>query len=175
MHMPDAGETPELSRVRSSDFFRCKAVLGAAAVGGGEAGMEKPTTVDVGRLDEPGLRRREAHDFWRDFGAGAGAGVDVEASAVDVDGMGASTDVGCETSGSVLGSAEIEVDGSVNGSFGSVAEVEGSDAGTEGFSSACSCAFTTEKEVFVESGELGTGVSGAVDNAGVVVDSVPLM
>jgi hypothetical protein len=30
-----------------------------------------------------------------------------------------------------------------------------------------------EKEVFVETGEPGTGVSGAVDSAGVVVDSVP--
>jgi len=63
MRIPDMDETPELSRVRSSDFFGCDAVLAAAAVGGGEAGMEKPTTEDVGRLDEPGVRRREAHDF----------------------------------------------------------------------------------------------------------------
>jgi len=192
MRMPDADETPELSRVRSSDFFGCEPVLGAE-VGGGEAGMEKPTTVDLGRLDEPGVRRREAHDFWAGFGVGAGVGtgVDVEASAVDVDGAGASaaevdgagasavdvdgtgssTEAGCETSGS----AEIEGDGSVNGSFGSGAEVEVeiSDPVIEEISSACSGALGREKEVLVETGEPGTGVSGAVDSAGVVVDSVP--
>jgi hypothetical protein len=140
MRMPEADDTPELSRVSSSDFLGCKAVLALAVVlGGGEAGMEKPMTEDVGRLDEPGVRRREAHDFWAGFAAGAGVGTaDVEASAVadadgtsastgDSDGTGASAGAGFETSGSTVGSAEIEVDGSAIGSFGSGAEVEVSD------------------------------------------------
>jgi len=124
------------------------------------------------------VRRRDAHDFGAGFGAGAGVGDggDVEASGIDVDDAGASAEVGWETSGPVLGSAGIDVDGSgsgsVNGSFGSMTEVEGSDAIIEGLSSARSGVFTREKEVFVETGEPGTGVSGAVD--GVVVDSVPL-
>jgi len=46
--MFDEDGTLELSRVRSSDFLGCEAVLGVV-VGGGEAGMEKPMTDDVGR------------------------------------------------------------------------------------------------------------------------------
>lgn len=46
-------------------------------------------------------------------------------------------------------------------------------ASTQGFSSDCSGAFVRENEVLVESGELGTGVSNAVESGGVVFDSVP--
>jgi len=106
---------------------------------------------------------------------GAGASVvDVDSagtSVVDVDSTGTSTESGCETSGSTMGSTEVEVEDSVDLS-GSGSEVEVSDAVTEGFTSACSGDFGTEKEVLVEMGEPGTGVSGAVDSAGVVVDSV---
>ena len=104
---------------------------------------------------------------------GAGASVvDVDSagtSVVDVDSTGTSTESGCETSGSTMGSTEVEDSVDLSGSG---SEVEVSDAVTEGFTSACSGDFGTEKEVLVEMGEPGTGVSGAVDSAGVVVDSV---
>lgn len=200
MRMPAPDGGPELSRVRSSDFLGYEVVLGAVAVGGGEAGMEKPTTEDEGRLEGPGLRRREAHDTGASFGAGAGMGATVEveasgsdglgaaadvevsasdglgsvvddkASASDSDGLGGSTESMDDTSGSATGSMEAEVDGSINDS---AADDAASDTNTEGCSSGCSGAFAREKEVLVETGEPGTGVSGAVDRAGVVFDSVP--
>jgi hypothetical protein len=103
---------------------------------------------------------------------GAGASVvDVDGAGTSVDSTGTSTESDCETSGSTMGSTEVQVEGSVD-LLGSGPEIEVSDAVTEGFTSACSGDFGTEKEVLVEMGEPGTGVSGAVDSAGVVVDSV---
>jgi len=58
---------------------------GGTSEGGGEAGMEKPTTDEVGSEDleaEPASpvlgRSKDAHDFLRTGGADAGAGADVD-------------------------------------------------------------------------------------------------
>ena len=55
---------------------------GGTGEGGGEAGMEKPTTDEVGSEDlvSPAVgRSKDAHDFLRTGGADAGAGADVDA------------------------------------------------------------------------------------------------
>ena len=59
---------------------------GGTGEGGGEAGMEKPTTDEVGSEDletEPASpaagRSKDAHDFLRTGGADAGVGADVDA------------------------------------------------------------------------------------------------
>lgn len=61
---------------------------GATTGGGGVAGMEKPTTEEVGSEDlgvepaSPGVgRSRDAHDFLRVGGADTGVNVDVDAGA----------------------------------------------------------------------------------------------
>jgi hypothetical protein len=73
--------------------------------------MEKPTAEDAGRLEGPGLWRREAH-YTADFGAGMGA--DMEASALvglgaaagsASDGIGATVEVEGSTSDTAEGSA----------------------------------------------------------------------
>lgn len=75
--------------------------------------MEKPTTEDAGRLEGPGLRRREAHDT-AGFGAGAGVGADVEASALDA----------------AAGSADGAAVSSASDGMGATVEVEGSTSDT---------------------------------------------
>lgn len=80
--------------------------------------MEKPTTEDAGRLEGPGLRRREAHDT-AGFGAGAGAGLgaDVEASADGVEVEESISDgLAAEGSASDKEGAAADVKGSVSDS-----------------------------------------------------------
>lgn len=183
MRMAAADDPPELSRVRSSDFLGWEGVFGEVEFGGGEAGMEKPTTEDAGRLEGPGLRRREAHDTAGfGVGAGAGAGADVEASAFGAAAGSASDGMEAEGSTSDKEGAAADVEGSGSGLGAStglshnISAGSGSsgddEASTEGFSSGCSGAFAREKDVLVEAGEPGTGVSNAVESGGVVFDSV---
>jgi hypothetical protein len=61
---------------------------GGTGEGGGEAGMEKPMTEEVGSEDleaEPASltvgRSKDAHDFVRTGGADAGVGVDLDAGS----------------------------------------------------------------------------------------------
>lgn len=131
MRMGAADDPPELSKVRSSGFLGWEGFFGKVEFGGGEAGMEKPTTEDAGRLEGPGLRRREAHDT-AGFGAGAGAGADEEASALDglgtaagsaSDGMGATVEV--------EGSTSDAAEGSASDKEGAAADVEGSPSDSD--------------------------------------------
>lgn len=143
MRMGAADDPPELSRVRSSDFLGWKGgfeevVLGEVEFGGGEAGMEKPTTEDAGRLEGPGLRRREAHDT-AGFGVGAGVGMgaDVEASALDDSVAVASSADGVAVSSASDGMrAAVGVEGSTSDiAQGSVLDKEGAAADVEGSAS----------------------------------------
>lgn len=80
--------------------------------------MEKPTTEDAGRLEGPGLRRREAHDT-AGFGAraGAGLGADVEASADGVEVEESTSDgLAAEGSASDKEGAAADVESSVSDS-----------------------------------------------------------
>lgn len=131
MRMGAADDPPELSKVRSSGFLGWEGFFGKVEFGGGEAGMEKPTTEDAGRLEGPGLRRREAHET-AGFGAGAGAGADEEASALDglgtaagsaSDGMGATVEV--------EGSTSDAAEGSASDKEGAAADVEGSPSDSD--------------------------------------------
>lgn len=131
MRMGAADDPPELSKVRSSGFLGWEGFFGKVEFGGGEAGMEKPTTEDAGRLEGPGLRRREAHDT-AGFGAGAGVGADEEASALDglgtaagsaSDGMGATVEV--------EGSTSDAAEGSASDKEGAAADVEGSPSDSD--------------------------------------------
>lgn len=125
MRMGAADDPPELSKVRSSGFLGWEGFFGNVEFGGGEAGMEKPTTEDAGRLEGPGLRRREAHDT-AGFGAGAGVGADEEASALD----GLGTAAGSASDG--MG-ATVEVEGSTSDAAeGSASDKEGAAADVEG-------------------------------------------
>lgn len=132
MRMGAADDPPELSRFRSSDFLGCDGDFVEVGFGGGEAGMEKPTTEDAGRLEGPGLRRREAHDT-AGFGAGASAGVgaDVEASALD--GLGAvagSASDGIGATVEVEGSISDIAEGSASDKEGAATDVEDSESGS---------------------------------------------
>lgn len=127
MRMGAADDPPELSKVRSSGFLGWEGFFGNVEFGGGEAGMEKPTTEDAGRLEGPGLRRREAHDT-AGFGAGAGAGVGADEEASALDGLG--TAAGSASDG--MG-ATVEVEGSTSDAAeGSASDKEGAAADVEG-------------------------------------------
>lgn len=133
MRMGAADDPPELSKVRSSDFLGWEGFLGKVGFGGGEAGMEKPTTEDAGRLEGPGLRRREAHDTAGfGTGAGVGAGADEEASALD--GLGTavgSTSEGMGATVDVEGSTSDAAEGSASDKEGAAADVEGSPSDSD--------------------------------------------
>jgi hypothetical protein len=133
--MGAADDPPELSRVRSSDFLGWVGGFVEVEFGegfrGGDAGMEKPTTEDAGRLEGPGLRRREAHDT---AGFGAGMGADVEASALV--GLGAaagSASDGIGTTVDVEGSTSDTAEGSTSDRESAAADVEGSTSDSDNF------------------------------------------
>lgn len=132
MRMGAADDPPELSRFRSSVFLRWEGDFVEVGFGGGEAGMEKPTTEDAGRLEGPGLRRREAHDT-AGFGAGASAsaGTDVDASALDgLDTAAGSASDGIGATVEVEGSTSDIAEGSASDKEGAAADVEGSESGS---------------------------------------------
>jgi hypothetical protein len=100
---------------------------GGTSEGGGEAGMEKPTTEEVGSEDleaEPASptvgRSKDAHDFLRTGGADVGAGVDADA--------GAAGDAGAAEEGTASGGvstvASSDEEGSAGGGSGSSVGVD---------------------------------------------------
>lgn len=133
MRMGAADDPPELSKVRSSGFLGWEGFFGNVEFGGGEAGMEKPTTEDAGRLEGPGLRRREAHDT-AGFGAGAGAGVGADEEASALDGLGTvagSASDGMGATVEVEGSTSDAAEGSASDKEGAAADVEGSPSDSD--------------------------------------------
>lgn len=129
---------------------------------GTDAEMEKPTTEEVGSLDfdeeavaSAGCCRRDAHDFLTAGFGGAGAGAGVGAAA----GTAASEAAAVSTAGTC---SVVATDASPFGTSGAgfASDVSsGLDAG-EGA--------VRETDVFVDNGEPGTGVSGAVEQTDVV-------
>lgn len=100
---------------------------GGTSEGGGEAGMEKPTTEEVGSEDleaEPASptvgRSKEAHDFLRTGGVDTGVGVDIEAGA----GANAGAAEEETASGGVSTVVLSEDEGSAGGGSGTSAGVE---------------------------------------------------
>lgn len=85
---------------------------GATTAGGGVAGMEKPTTEEVGSEDlgvepaSPGVgRSKDAHDFLRAGGADTGVDVDVDTGAGSAEEETASVGVSTVVSSDEVGSA----------------------------------------------------------------------
>lgn len=143
--------TPD-NRASNSDFLVGETAGPPGADVASAPGIENPTTEDVGRAlgarplgavdDEPAGRRRDAHDLGGCLAVAGGA---------------AEVDAGEVTAGSSIAGAATVVD-SVSGLARSGDEDE---------------AGASETEVFVDNGDPGTtGVSGAVEQAGVVVVSV---
>lgn len=102
---------------------------GGTSEGGGEAGMEKPTTEEVGSEDleaevaSPAVgRSKDAHDFFRTGGADAGVGVDVDAGAVASAGT-AEEETASEGVSTVVSSDEV---GSAGGGSGTSEGVDSS-------------------------------------------------
>ncbi len=147
-----------LSRARSS----ARRTRGTRA-GGGEAGIEKPTTEEVGRDDleveeSPDAgRSKDAQDFLRSGGADAAAGA-VEVAAAG-GGVGV-VDISAERERANATDSETSTEGfSSEGAAASVFVV------TSGPSLICEWAVpATDTDVLEESGETGTGgVSETVD------------
>lgn len=133
MRMGAADDPPELSKVRSSGFLGWEGFFGKVEFGGGEAGMEKPTTEDAGRLEGPGLRRREAHDT-AGFGAGAGAGAGADEEASALDGLGTAAGSASDGMGATVeveGSTSDAAEGSASDKEGAAADVEGSPSDSD--------------------------------------------
>ena len=126
---------------------------------GTDAGMEKPTTEEVGSLDfdeeavaSAGCCRRDAHDFFTAGFGGAGAGT-VAGTAASEAATVASTAGTCSVV--ATDASPFETSGATFASDVS----SGLDAG-EGA--------VRDTDVFVDNGEPGTGVSGAVEQTDVV-------
>ena len=137
---------------------------GGTRAGGGEAGMEKPTTEEVGRVDleveespEAG-RSKDAQDFFRTGGADAGAG------AVEVDA--AEGGVGVEVSAEGEGATAVESGTSMEDVAFELATpaalvVASLASGPSLVGEACEACEgavpAADTDVFEESGEAGTG------------------
>lgn len=131
-----------------------------AAPEGAVAGMENPTTADVGSLDldedaSAGCCRRDAQDFFgADFATAGGAGTMAGAAAV-------TGSVAVEVSvTAALTSSLTRAGSSLDGSRDLLSEASRDFDAGEGA--------VRETDVLVDRGDPGTGVSGAVEHTDVV-------
>jgi hypothetical protein len=142
-------------RSDNSSGFLLEEIVGVVEVAErADAGMEKPTTEDVGRAlgfegAAPSLRRSEAQEGLESavFGAGlAGVGETGTSRGIATTSEGCCEEIGISSDWRVIAHSGLK------GSVGLV----------------CVRESVTESEVFVDTGEAGMDVSGAVEVAGVV-------